>query len=37
LKEHHVGLNETDDGVWSLYLGPVLPGRIEGRTMKVYE
>jgi hypothetical protein len=37
LKEHHDGLDETVNGVWSLYLGPVLPGRIEERTMKVYE
>lgn len=36
LKQHHVGLEETADGVWSLYLGPVLLGRIDERTMKVY-
>lgn len=36
LKQHHVGLDETADGVWSLYLGPVLLGRIDERTMKVY-
>jgi putative transposase len=36
LKQHHVGLEETDDGIWSLYLGPVLLGRIDEREMKVY-
>lgn len=36
LKQHHVGLEETDDGVWSLYLGAVLLGRIDERTMKVH-
>jgi hypothetical protein len=35
LKQHHIGLEETADGVWSLYLGPVLLGRIDERTMKV--
>ena len=25
LKEHHVGLAESDDGIWSLDLGAVLP------------
>jgi hypothetical protein len=36
LKQHHVGLEETGDGVWSLYLGPVLLGRIDERTMTVH-
>lgn len=36
LKEHQVGLEESDDGVWSLYLGPVLLGRIDEATMKVF-
>ena len=36
LKQHHGGLEESDDGVWSLYLGSVLLGRIDERTMKVY-
>jgi putative transposase len=35
LKQHHVGLEETDDHVWSLYLGSVLLGKIDERTMKV--
>ena len=36
LKEHHVGLEETADGIWSLYLGAVLLGKIDETTMKVY-
>ena len=36
LKEHHVGLEESEDGVWSLYLGPVLLGKIDEASMKVY-
>lgn len=36
LKQHHVGLDETEDGIWSLYLGTVLLGKINEREMKVY-
>ena len=36
LKQHHVALEESDDGIWSLYLGPVLLGKIDEATMKVY-
>ena len=36
LKEHHVGLEESDDGIWSLYLGSVLLGKIDEATMRVY-
>jgi transposase InsO family protein len=36
LQQHHVGLEETDDGLWSLYLGAVLLGKINEREMKVY-
>jgi putative transposase len=36
LKQHHVGLEERDDGLWSLYLGQVLIGTIDERTRKVY-
>jgi len=36
LTQHLVGLDETSDGVWSLYLGPVLLGRIDERTMQVH-
>jgi transposase InsO family protein len=36
LKQHHVGLEEREEGRWSLYLGPALLGTIDERTMKVY-
>jgi len=36
LKEHHVGVEESADGVWSLYLGCVLLGKIDEASMKVY-
>jgi putative transposase len=36
LQEHHVGLEESNDGIWSLYLGPVLLGKIDEATMRVY-
>lgn len=36
LKQHHVGLEESDDGVRSLYLGAVLLGKIDERTMNVH-
>lgn len=32
LKEHHVGIEESEDGVWSLYLGRVLLGKIDEAT-----
>jgi hypothetical protein len=35
LKEDHVGLEENDDDVWSLYFGQVLLGKIDVATMKV--
>src|SRR5205085_4232003 len=35
LHTHHVGLEESEDGVWSLYLGQVLLGHIDERTMTV--
>ena len=31
LKQHHIGLEETGDGVWSIYLGPVLLARLDER------
>lgn len=37
LQCHHVGLEESDDGIWSLYLGRVLLGKIDARTMRVYD
>jgi hypothetical protein len=36
LTTHPVGLEETDDGAWALYLGAVLLGRIDERTMTVH-
>jgi putative transposase len=36
LKQHHIGLEESDDGIWSLYLGAVLFGKIDETTMRVY-
>jgi putative transposase len=36
LKEHRIGLEESADGIWSLYLGVVLLGKIDEATMKVY-
>ena len=36
LKQHCVGLEESADGVWYLYLGPVLLGKIDEATMKIY-
>jgi putative transposase len=35
LKQHQVGLEETADDVWLLYLSRVLIGRIDERTMRV--
>lgn len=31
LKQHHVGLEERDAGVWSIYLGSVLLARLDER------
>ena len=36
LKEHHIGLEESDDAIWSLYLGSVVLGKIDEATMRVY-
>jgi putative transposase len=33
LKQHHIGLDETDDGIWSIYFGTVLLGRVDERDM----
>jgi hypothetical protein len=33
LKQHHIGLDETDDGIWSIYFGTVLLGNIDERDM----
>ena len=31
LKQHHIGLEETDAGVWSIYLSTVLLARFDER------
>jgi putative transposase len=36
LHTHHVGLDESEDGIWAVYLGQVLLGHIDERTMKVH-
>jgi len=32
-KQHPIGLEETDDGIWSIYFGTVLPGKVDERDM----
>ena len=36
LRGEWVGLEEIDDGVWSLYYGPVLLARFDERAMRFY-
>jgi hypothetical protein len=31
LKQHHIGLEESTDGIWSIYLGRVLLARLDER------
>lgn len=31
LKQHHIGLEESDAGIWSIYFGPVLLARLDER------
>lgn len=31
LEQHHIGLEEIDTGIWSLYFGPVLLARLDAR------
>jgi transposase InsO family protein len=31
LTNHHIGLDETDDGIWSIYFNTVLLGKLDGR------
>jgi hypothetical protein len=33
LKQHHIGLEETDDGIWSIYFGIVLLAKVDEREM----
>ena len=36
LAEENVGLEEIDDGIWSVYFGPVLLGRFDERELRLY-
>lgn len=36
LAEEYVGLEEIEDGVWSVYFGPVLLGRFDERDLRIY-
>jgi hypothetical protein len=36
LAEEYVGLDEVDDGVWSVYFGPVLLGRFHERDCRIH-
>jgi transposase InsO family protein len=36
LAEEYVGFEEVDDGVWSLYFGPLLLARFEERELRLY-
>ena len=36
LAEEYVGLDEVDDGVWSVYFGPVLLGRFHERDYRIH-
>ena len=35
LKQHQVGLEETDDGIWSIYFGTVLLAKVDERDMVI--
>jgi putative transposase len=36
LKQQYIGLDETEDGIWSIYFGTVLLGRVDEREMRIY-
>jgi transposase InsO family protein len=36
LRQLHIGLEEVDDAIWSIYFGNVLLGRVDEREMKIY-
>ena len=36
LAEEYVGLDEVEDGVWSVYFGPVLLGRFDERDCRIH-
>jgi hypothetical protein len=33
LKQHHIGLEETEDAIWSIYFATVLLGKVDERDM----
>ncbi|MGH7269871.1 MAG: integrase core domain-containing protein [Polyangiaceae bacterium] len=33
LQQHHIGLDETEDGIWSIYFGTVLLAKVDEREM----
>jgi hypothetical protein len=33
LRQYHLGLDETDDGIWSIYLGTLLRAKVDERDM----
>jgi putative transposase len=35
LKQHHIGLEETEDGIWSIYFCHVLLGRLDERDYRI--
>jgi hypothetical protein len=35
LQWHLIGLDETDDGIWSIYFGTVLLGKVDERDMVI--
>ena len=35
LKQHHIGLEETDDGIWSIYFCNVLLGRLDEHDYRI--
>ena len=32
LQQYHIGLDETDDGIWSISVGTVLPAKVDERA-----
>jgi transposase InsO family protein len=36
LREEYVGLEEVDDGVWSVWFGPLLLGRFDERSLRIH-
>ena len=36
LREEYIGLEEIDDGIWSVWFGPLLLGRFDERELRIY-